>query len=138
MFLAAVAQTAARDYTPAQLEAWARPDRDRDAWARARARANTRVAEVDGRIAGFTDVTDDGYIDMMFVDPDHGARGVATALLAWAETTARATAATRLSTRASITARPFFEARGFAVVEECTAIANGVTLTNYQMIRPLD
>jgi putative acetyltransferase len=138
VFRRAVRTTAARDYSPAQVAAWAPDDLDVEAWgARRRARA-TVVAEDDGRVVGFTDVDATGYVDMMYVDPGAGRRGVATALLAWAVAEATSSGAESLRTHASITARPFFEAHGFRVDEVRHPVRNGVVFENFAMSRPLD
>lgn len=137
VFRRAITVTAARDYTPEQVAAWAPEDIDPDAWAARRAAARTRVAVRDGAVVGFTDVDAAGYVDMLFVDPAAARQGVARALLDWAVRTALADGATELTTHASITARPFFEAHGFEVVAEQHPVRRGVTLTNYRMRRPL-
>ena len=82
IFLRAVRETARAHYSPEQVEAWAADHGDLDSWAAARAAAHTLLAIIDGHVAGFTDLDDHGYIDMLFVDPDFGRRGVASALLA--------------------------------------------------------
>ena len=69
-----------RDYTPAQVEAWAAGEADlltRDDWFR---RLYTLVAEIDGQIAGYGNVDGTGYLDHLFVRWDCQGRGVATAL----------------------------------------------------------
>ena len=63
---------------------------------------------------------------------------MATALLGWAVSTARELGAAELSTHASLTARPFFEAHGFVVVVEQHPVLRGVALTNFVMRRALD
>jgi putative acetyltransferase len=95
------------------------------------------VATIVGEVAGFSDVGDDGYIDMMFVAPRFGRRGVAGALIAHLHGAAVAAGASELYTNASITARPFFERHGFAVVAEQHPITLGVEMTNYKMMLPL-
>ncbi|HEV7948623.1 MAG TPA: GNAT family N-acetyltransferase [Glaciihabitans sp.] len=137
VFLSAIRATAAADYSPEQIGAWASDDITLDDWALRRANANTVVALVDGAIAGFADVDTTGYIDMMFVHPAFARRGVASALMVWAIETAKAHGATQLTTHASITARPFFEAHGFVVTEERHPTVRGVELTNFAMNRPL-
>ena len=137
VFLAAIRVTAAADYTPEQVAAWAPDDVDLTAWAHRRAARPTVVAEVDGRVVGFTDVDPDGYVDMMFVDPAVGRTGVASALLAWAYDAAVRDGASTLTTHASLTARPFFEAHGFVVTAEQHPVRRGVTLTNFAMSRRL-
>ena len=137
VFRRAIRVTAARDYTPEQVAAWASDEIDTAGWDARRRGSRTRVAEVDGSVAGFTDVDERGYVDMMFVDPAFARRGVASALLEWAESTARELGAVELSTHASLTARPFFEAHGFSVVVEQRPVLRGVALTNFVMRRDL-
>jgi putative acetyltransferase len=138
VFLAAVTETAAARYSAEQIAAWARPDeRDVNQWNSARKSLNTFVATIGDEVAGFSDVGDDGYIDMMFVAPKFGRRGVAGALLAHLHDVALVAGASALYTNASITARPFFKRHGFAVVSEQHPVAFGVEMTNYKMTLPL-
>lgn len=139
VFQRAIRVTASRDYSPAQLAAWAPDDVNRAAWASRRAAAATVVATLDNRVVGFTDVDDRGYIDMMFVDPDVARRGVATALLEWVVDQARRRGIRQLTSQVSLTARGFFEKNGFVVVEERHPVRSGVALTNFLMRRsPVD
>lgn len=137
VFLRAVRGTASRDYSPEQIAAWAPDVPDVDRWGARRAASRTCVAGVDGRVVGFTDVDEHGYVDMLFVDPDHGRQGVATALLGWVVDTAREDGTPALTTNASVTARPFFEAQGFVVEREQHPVLRGVELVNFAMRRRL-
>ncbi|MBU4213583.1 MAG: GNAT family N-acetyltransferase [Actinobacteria bacterium] len=137
VFSRAIRQTAARDYSPEQVAAWAGDDIDPEQWAARRRVARTQVAEADERVVGFTDVDERGYVDMLFVDPACARQGVATALMNWAAMTAAQLGAAELSTHASLTARPFFEAHGFAVVVEQHPVLRGVVMTNFVVRRTL-
>lgn len=138
VFLAAVTQTAAGHYSAEQIAAWARPnERDVRQWNSARKSLHTYVAIIEDEVAGFAGIQDDGYIDMMYVAPGFGRRGVAGALLAQLRQTAIEARASLLYTNASITARPFFEQHGFTVVAEQHPVRLGVEMTNYRMILPL-
>jgi putative acetyltransferase len=118
IFLRAVRETASVHYPPAQIAAWAADHGDSDSWAAARAAAGTTLAIVDGRVVGFIDLDDAGYIDMLFVDPDFGRRGVASTLLASVIGLARRRDLPVLTTFASLTSRRVFERQGFAVTGE--------------------
>jgi putative acetyltransferase len=83
VFIRAIRVTASRNYDRAQVEAWAQPDRQ--AWATRRMSRPTWIAEIDGAVAGFTDLEPDGHIDMMYVHPSYAGRGVARKLLQKAE-----------------------------------------------------
>ena len=137
VFYASIRITAAADYSPEQIEAWASPEIDVSGWTAKRMARTTTVAVIDGTVVGFTDVDRDGYIDMLFVHPSHSRRGVATGLLHWVLEEARRSGACSLTTHASITARPFFEAHGFEVLGERHPIIRGVALQNYVMSRPI-
>lgn len=136
VFVAAITITAAHDYSASQVLAWARPwDRDTVSWHEAMSARKSVVAVLRGDVVGFSDVQSDGYIDMMFVSPEHACQGIATALLTAVEVRAEALGARRLWANVSITARPFFEAHGFVVDAQQYPVIGGVTLINFRMSR---
>lgn len=137
LFRASVRRIAIRDYTEDQVKAWAPDEADRERWATRRASRPTWVAEIDGALAGFTDLEPDGHVDMMFVHPDHQGRGVAGALLRTVEAEAARLGLDRLFTEASITARPFFERKGFRVIAPQTVSVRGQDFVNYRMEKAL-
>ncbi|KZX20317.1 GNAT family N-acetyltransferase [Rathayibacter tanaceti] len=136
VFLAAVTETASADYSPEQVRAWA-GERELPTWHVAMQARDAFVAVAPGALAGFSDVSATGWIDMMFVSPRFLRRGVATLLLRHAEARAAAAGTPKLSADVSLTARPFFESRGFGVVAEQHPVRAGVELTNYRMVKRL-
>lgn len=124
----------ARDYTQTQLDVWATGQVDLAAWDRSFLAHNTFVAELDGVIAGFGDIDETGYLDRLYVHKDYQRQGIAAALCDAMEKTVPG----RIVTHASITARPFFEGRGYTVVRAQQVDRQGVLLTNYVMekVRP--
>jgi putative acetyltransferase len=131
----AITRTAAGDYEPEQIAAWAgAADVDLTRWDSRRAAAHTLVAEVDGRVAGFVDVLDDGLLDMLFVHPDFGRRGLARLLVDTVKREAARAGLSVLRTHASRTARPAFERFGFWVVAPRPHnVVNGHVVPNYEM-----
>ena len=125
LFCHTVHTVCARDYTRAQLDAWAPAELDAAAWDASLLAHRTLVAEENGMIIGFADLAEDGYLDRLYVHRDWQGRGVATALCG-------ALPGARL-THASLTARPFFEKRGWHVVREQQVERRGVRLTNFVM-----
>jgi putative acetyltransferase len=132
IFLAAIREVASRDYTPDEIEAWAQVE-DRDAWATRRASRPSFIAECDGVTIGFSDLEQDGHLDMMFVHPAYQGIGVASLLLVKVEDEARRQGLDRIFTEASLTAKPFFERRGFTVVARQSVEKRGQRLTNFRM-----
>ncbi|WP_431321329.1 GNAT family N-acetyltransferase [Rhizobium sp. YTU87027] len=136
IFLRAILEVASRDYTPAQIEAWAKVD-DRQVWAERRASRPTWIAEVQDLPIGFADLEPDGHLDMMFVHPDHQGIGAARTLLQRIEAEAQKLGLKRIFTEASLTARPFFERRGLVVLARQSVEKRGQTLANFRMEKPL-
>lgn len=127
----------ARDYTEVQLNAWANGNIDLTAWDKSFSEHNTLVATEDGIIVGFGDM-DGGYLDRLYVHRDHQRQGIATAIVSELEVQADASGISVFTTHASITAKPFFEKRGYVAVSERKVIRSGVELTNYAMEKRLD
>jgi putative acetyltransferase len=136
-FVEAVRTTAAAHYNAQQRAAWAPDAIDGVEWAGRRAAARTLVAEIGGSVVGFTDLDAAGYIDMLFVHPEAGRRGVGTALLGEVLRLAAGEKLSRLSANVSMTARPVFERAQFRVVADQRVTRNGATFTNYRMVLPL-
>lgn len=136
VFRAAVRETASAFYSPEQIGAWV-GGVDEAGWNQRRQERGTVVAVVDGEVAGFGDVDAAGYLDMLYVAPGFARRGVATALLRELEARAVALGAKRLSTSASLAARPLLERLGFTVEREQRPVRLGVELVNYAMVKPL-
>ena len=116
LFRASVRTLAAGDYTPSQLRACAPDSIDVEKFGERCLSKSTWLAEIDDRIAGFSDLEPDGHIDMLYVHPDFARRGVARVLLQWIEEAARASDLRRLYTEASTTARVVFEKAGFRLI----------------------
>lgn len=135
IFGGAIRDVAAKDYDAAQIAVWAQVDRE--SFAARRLSRPTWVAVIDQMPVGFSDLEPNGHLDMMYVHPGHQGRGVATALLQQVETAARAGSLGRIFTDASITARPFFERRGFRILTAQQVAHSGQTLTNSRMEKSL-
>lgn len=120
----------ARDYSLEQLDAWATGEENLEVWDSSFQAHYTVVAEMDGNIVGFGDMDAWGYLDKLYVHKDYQRRGVATAMCDALEQHSKAP---EFTTHASITARPFFERRGYTVVREQQVERRGVLLMNFVM-----
>lgn len=105
---------------------------DLETWDRSLREHYSLVAVEKGRIVGFGDVDPAGYLDRLYVHRDYQRRGAASLLRGALEEAARGK---KLVTHASITARPFFEKRGWRVVREQTVERRGVKLVNFVMVK---
>ena len=121
------------DYSPEQLDAWVPRQMDRSRWEQSLAEHETWVAWEEGRIVGFGDLAQNGYLDRLYVHKDYQRMGVGTAIADRLEQYAADCRIPVVTTDASITAKPFFEKRGYRTVREQTVIRCGQALKNYRM-----
>ena len=79
---------------------------------------------------GFGDIDKTGYLNRLFVHANYQKKGIATALCNQPEQAVQGD----ITTHASITAKPFFEKRGYKLVKEQQIERQGI-FTNYVMIK---
>lgn len=133
LFYNTVHRVNARDYTPQQLAVWATGKMDLEAWEQSFLGHCALVAEDETGILGFGNIHPDGYLDRLYVRWDCQGQGIARALCDRLE----GAVSGPVTTHASITARPFFEARGYRVVRQRQVERQGVALTNFVMEKPV-
>jgi putative acetyltransferase len=126
-----------RDYTPEQLDAWAPQVPTAEEWAGRQSGKAVIVAVAGEEVVGFAELKPDGHIDCFYTHKDHQGRGVGTLLLADLERQARDRGIPFLSADVSLTARRFFERRGFRLLREQQVVRRGVVLRNGLMEKPL-
>ncbi len=117
------------DYTPEQVNAWAPGTVDLSRWDRSFRAHYSLVALRGGVIIGFGDIDPAGYLDRLYVHADYQRQGTASALCDGLE----AAVPGKITVHASLTARPFFEKRGYKVLREQQVERRGVLLTNCVM-----
>ena len=130
LFYQTVPGVNARDYTEEQLNAWADGNVDLARWHESFAGHFTLVATDGERITGFGDMDGTGYLDRLYVHKDYQSQGIATAICDRLE---EAFAVGKFITHASITAKPFFENRGYQVARKQQVLRKGIFLENYVM-----
>lgn len=134
LFIESVHQIAAHSYTLEQRMAWAPVSPDLEQWKSRLAILETLVADFEGVIGGFISYTGNGHIEYLFTSPAFSRRGVASRLYEAAVQSLRSKGVNKLTTHASMEARPFFELKGFSIVEEQLVERNGVQLRRFAMM----
>ena len=121
----------AKDYTKEQLDVWATQEVDLEKWNQS-LQGHYSVVAVDNEIiVGFGDIDKDGYLDRLYVHADYQRKGIATAICKQLEQAVEG----KITTHASITAKPFFEKRGYKVVRKQEVERRGIFLTNFVMAK---
>ena len=114
LFYDTVHRVNAIDYSKEQPDVWATWLLNLAAWNESFLAHYTLVAVASNNvIAGFGDITREGYLDRLYVHKDYQGQGIATALCNELE---NAIESDKFTTHASITAKPFFERRGYQVI----------------------
>lgn len=130
LFYQTVHSINAKDYTKEQLDVWATGKVNLREWDKSFLEHHTVVAVENDEIVGFGDIDKTGYLDRLYVHKNRQREGVASAICNELE---QAVGAMKITTYASVTARPFFEHRGYRVVREQEVIRCGVPLKNFVM-----
>ena len=130
LFFQTVHSVNAKDYTKEQLDVWAAGIVDLKEWDESFLKHHTVVAVENNEIVGFGDIDDSGYLDRLFVHKNHQHKGIASAICDELE---YSVSGKKITTHSSITARAFFEHRGYRIIREQTVIRKGIALTNYIM-----
>lgn len=136
LFYETVHSVNSKDYSQLELDAWA-PKEEKEfkmkSWQESLGKNITFVAKINNKIVGFSDITQNGYLNRLYVHKDYQGKGIATALVDILEVEAKKLNLLEIDTEASITAKPFFEQRGYKIVCSQTVERKGVKLTNFKM-----
>lgn len=130
LFYQTVHNVNAKDYTKEQLDVWATGNVNLNEWDKSFLEHFTIVAIKNEIIVGFGDIDKTGYLDRLFVHKDYQRQGIASAICDELE---QRVSANKIITHASITAKTFFEQRGYRVIKRQQVIRNGISLMNYVM-----
>lgn len=130
LFYQTVHSVNAKDYTEEQLNVWATGKVNIQEWNDSFLKHKTVVATENDEIVGFGDIDESGYLDRLYVHKDYQGKGIASAICNELECSANEKL---ITTHASITAKPFFQHRGYRVVLEQEVVRQGIVLKNYLM-----
>jgi putative acetyltransferase len=140
----AVLRTAARQYAPDVLSAWAAPldpgNVERMAGIITSNSELILVAEIHEQIVGFGSIVPkNSELRAVYVHPDYGRGGIGGRLLAALEALARQRRLSELTMDASLNAEDFYANRGFVALERGEhALRTGVRMPCVKMRKALD
>lgn len=139
LYVASVRGLGARDYSAAQIDAWAglAPSAERLQALMADGRVRRVVVDDLGRPLAFGDLQADGLIHFLYCSPEAAGTGVAAALYTAIEAEARASGMMRLTAEASEAAVRFLSKQGFSVLERRDFEVGGVAIHNYAVEKRL-
>ncbi|MCB0495578.1 MAG: GNAT family N-acetyltransferase [Cyclobacteriaceae bacterium] len=128
-----ITEICAKDYSKRQIEVWVYAVKNSEKWQNRVKDQQMRIAQIDGRIVGVASLKDNCYIDLMYVAKDFQNLGIANRLLQDITLIAIENNTKKLESDVSITAKGYFESKGFKVVRENRNMLNGTELINFRM-----
>lgn len=139
LFRSTVLNVNIRDYTKEEVEDWASCGENLK-HLKELLSYNQFVGAFDEHdaLVGFASMNKDGYLHSMFVHKDFQRKGIATLLLSEVEQIAEQYGVTQITSEVSLTARIFFEKKGYEVVKAQKYRTNKLELTNFVMRKILN
>jgi len=108
-----------------------------DVWRTRLAEKQPFIAVTGNTIVGMAELEETGFINFFYVHPEFQNQGIGSALLSRLETEAININLSQLFSDVSITAKPFFERRGFCVTEARSNVILGHAAPNFSMSKQL-
>lgn len=138
LYIETIKHVCKNDYNSAQIDVWISGVKNTERWV---AVINTQfvlLAIIEDQIVGFGTLKDGNYIDFFYIHKDFQRQGIADRLLTELQLEAKKQHSKVITSDVSITARPFFEKKGFIVKAEQRNIRFGIELINYKMEKNLE
>lgn len=124
-----------KDYSPEQIDVWAGGANNPQRWESAINEQYFVLAEIDGELAGFSSIAEDGYLDFMYVSKDFQRCGAASALIQEIERKAIEQNNKEIYSHVSKTAKGFFEKMGYEHIKDLNDPYKGVIFINALMVK---
>lgn len=137
LFVQTIQSVCKNDYNPEQIEAWTYGINNKERWLEVIETQYVLLAVIENKIAGFATLKNGNYIDFFYIHKDFQRQGIADKLLAKLELEAQKQHSKMITSDISITAKPFFEKKGFVAKAEQKNIRLNVELINYKMEKQL-
>lgn len=133
MYIETIKWVCKNDYTPLQIDAWVSGLNNTERWLKVIHDQYVLLATIKDKIVGYGTLKDGNYIDFFCVHKDFQRQGIADKVFIQLEFEAIKENSKTITADVSITAKPFFEKKGFVVKTEQKNIRLGVELINYKM-----
>lgn len=134
LFIETVLNVNSKDYTKEEVEDWASCGNDTEHFKEL-LRKNIYIGAFDKQdcMVGFSSMNREGYLHSMFIHKNWQSKGVASRLLSEVEKIAEQYGVNEIVSEVSLTAKSFFENKGYEVVNVQKSRANKLELTNFRM-----
>lgn len=124
-------------YSSSQLSQWAAVANNEAYWLNLVKTQYCVIGLYKNIPAGYASLTENGFVDHLYVSTPFQRRGLGSALLQQIEIHAKRLNITQLETDASLVAAPVFKKMGYQIVKEYTKLFNGESYHNSILIKLL-
>ena len=137
LYIETIQSVCKNDYNASQIQAWVSGVKNTERWLEVINMQFVLLAIIQNKIAGFGTLKNENYIDFFYIHKDFQRHGIAAKILTELEIEAKNQFSKTITSDVSITAKPFFEKKGFKVKTEQKNIRLGIELINYKMEKTL-
>lgn len=137
LFYETITKVNVHDYTPEQIAVWSSGYMNLPKWEMRLREQYFIIARVEDKIVGMISLDTSSYLDLMYVHHAWQGMGIASQLLTALESQAKLWDLKEIRADVSITARPFFAARGYTISEYNEKTIKGIVFQNAVMRRVL-
>ena len=138
MYIETIKWVCKNDYTPLQIDAWVSGLNNTERWLKLIHEQYVLLATIKDQIVGYGTLKNGNYIDFFCVHKDFQRQGIADKVFTELEHEAIKENSKTITADISITAKPFFEKKGFVVKAKQKNMRLGVELINYKMEKKLE
>ena len=124
-------------YTDTQLSQWAAVANNATYWRNLAETQYCIIGSYQAIPAGYASLTENGFVDHLYVSTPFQRKGLGSALLQQIEIHAKRLNITQLETDASLVAAPVFKKMGYQIVKEYTKLFSGESYHNSILIKLL-
>ena len=125
------------DYKQDEISVWADSYKNVESLTKKILNQYFLVATMSDKIVGFSSLTDNGYLDFMYVHKDFQRQGIAKRLLVEIEMQAEKLLLKKIFSHVSKTARPFFEKNGYIKTGDQINKVQNIEFVNSVMIKTI-
>ncbi|WP_343588741.1 GNAT family N-acetyltransferase [Flavobacterium sp.] len=137
LFAETIQSVCKSDYNSEQIKVWVSGAKNKERWLDVINTQFIELAIIDNKIVGFGTLKNENYIDLLFIHKDFQRQGIADKIINKLEFEAKKNHSKFITSDVSITAKPFFEKKGYIVKAEQKNILKGVEIINYKMEKVL-
>lgn len=137
LFVETIQSVCKNDYNSEQIEAWISGVKNKERWIEIIEKQFVLLAIINNLIVGFGTLKDKNYIDLFYIHKDFQRQGIADKILNELELEAKKYNSKIITSDISITAKPYFEKKGFIVKAKQKNKRLNVELINYKMEKEL-